>query len=74
LQEYLGPGSCDVGNNNINGGWGLLEWAPAYKKKFPNQGYIIFSHLVPFITAHGFTGLKFIRNGFLNSLIKVCEA
>jgi len=29
---------------------------------------------VPFITAHGFTGLKFIRNGFLNSLIKVCKA
>src|SRR5882762_6051781 len=35
---------------------------------------IFFSHLLPFMTAHGFTGLKFIRNAFSNSLKDVCEA
>jgi hypothetical protein len=51
-----------------------LGWVPAHKKKFPNQGYIIFSHLVPFTTAHGFINLKFIRNGFLNSPMDISEA
>jgi hypothetical protein len=35
---------------------------------------LFFSHPVPFIMAHGFTGLKFIRNGFLNGPMDVSEA
>ena len=47
---------------------GALGWAPVHKKQLPNQGCIIFSHLMPFITAHGLNGLKFIRDEVSNSL------
>ena len=65
-------GNCDVGNNNIMGG--LWDGLPAHKTKFPYQGHIIFSHSMPFITAHGFTGLKFIQNRLLNNPENVSEA
>ena len=63
--ELRGPWSCDVKNKNI---MGALRWGPAHKKNLPNWGCIIFSHLVPFMTAHGFISLEFIQNAFSNSL------
>jgi len=44
------------------------------KNKCPNQTCIIFQPLMPFIIAHGFSGLKFIQNGFQNSLMKAFMA
>jgi hypothetical protein len=51
-------GRCDVGNRNINGG--LLD----IKINSQIRDALFFSHLVPFITAHGFIDLKFIQKLF----------
>ena len=53
---------------------GALGWVPAYKTKFWIRNAFFFSHSMPFITAHGFIGLKFIRHGFQNSSMDVSEA
>ena len=57
-----GPGEMWCRIYNING---ALDGLWHIKIKIPIRDPLFFSHSMPFITAHSFTDLKFIQNGFL---------
>jgi len=71
---WLAPG-CRIVMWKIQYKWwnGGLGMGSAYELH-SNQVCIILSHLVPFITAHGFSGLKSFWNRYLNSPMAVSEA